>query len=139
MPFSHLYHQLHHQHLWQHKNITPSHHHPLFSSSHAMMSTLTPPPPPAAAAPPIPTFHDSLLCITRSGHSPLLIHTSAFQQQNQHATIRSLTCKVLFLVMSVAVPTCKVLFLSLQGSVPCKYSSVRSHVLIGSKMESCVS
>ena len=110
-----LYHHLHHQHLSQHKNITSSHHHPLFSSSHAMISTLTPRPPP-----PIPTFHASFFCMSRSVPSPLLIHTSAVQHQHQHASSRSLSCKVPFLVVSVPVPTCKVLFLVMQGSVPCK-------------------
>ena len=84
--FYHLYHHLHHQHLSQQKNITSSHHHPHFSSSHAMLSTL---PGPAQPPPPIQPFHDPYLCMSRTVPSPLLIQTSAFQHQNQPATINS--------------------------------------------------
>ena len=89
-----------------------SHHHPLFTSSHAMSSTLSPP------QPPIPAFHAPFPCMLSSLPSPLIIHTSKIQQQIQHATIRSLTCKVLFLSVQGSVPSHVIIGSNMQGSVP---------------------
>ena len=84
--------------------------HPLFTLSHAMISTLPQPSPPK---PPISTFHDPFFSMPRSVPSPLLIHTSAFQHQNQHARFRSLASHDPFLDIQEPDSTCHGPFVSM--------------------------
>ena len=82
----------------------------------------TPPPPPQ-----IPTFHYPSLCMSRPVPSPLLIHNSTFQNQNQPAMIHSLPCKVLFLTRQGPAPTCHHPFLTMSSSgPPCNVLNLRT-------------